>query len=85
MSTYDAREPETPLETRDQRPPGFHKVNIGHLVMGVAFLGLAFVWLMVEGDVVDPERDGWALGLPWLGAGALGLLATVLSKGRRRP
>lgn len=79
MSEYDASGTEQPPKPRS----GFHPVNIGHLVMGLAFLGLAFVWLLVERDVVEPADHGWVLGLPWLVAGAAGLAATVLSGTRR--
>ncbi|WP_203338666.1 hypothetical protein [Nocardioides limicola] len=47
-------------------------INIGHLVMGVAFLGLVAVWLLLETGVVDDFR--WLLPLPWLAAGVVGLL-----------
>ncbi len=68
---------ETPREEQ-QRDCGWHPVNVGHLVMGVAFVGLAVVWLLVDGDVVEVDRHGWVLGLPWLAAGAIGLVASVL-------
>ncbi len=35
-----------------ERPSGFHPVNVGHLVMGVAFAGMVLVWALVQGDVV---------------------------------
>lgn len=76
MSDY-----ETPLETRDERPSGWHPVNVGHLVMGVAFVGLAVVWTLVDQGVVEVDEHGWVLGLPWLAAGAVGLLASVLRHG----
>ncbi|HWI42172.1 MAG TPA: hypothetical protein VNS81_01030 [Nocardioides sp.] len=78
-----------PLPPEAPEPPtarsGFHPVNIGHLVIGLAFVGLAFVWLLVQGDTVDPEDHGWVFGLPWLAAGAVGLAATVLTRTRRAP
>ena len=75
-------ETETPRETREQSRSGWHPVNVGHLVMGVAFVGLAVVWMLVATDAVEVEEHGWVLGLPWLAAGAIGLLATAL---RHRP
>lgn len=68
--------------TTPERRTGWHPVNTGHLVMGVAFVGLVIVWALVKSDTVDPDRAGWILGLPWLAAGAAGLLASVL-RGRR--
>ena len=62
---------------------GRHLVNIGHLVFGVAFLGLTVVWLLVVTDVVLPAEDQWVLPVPWLVAGAVGLLAMLL--GSRHP
>lgn len=80
---YDA--PETPREQRVRHTPprpasGRHPVNVGHLVMGVAFLGLATVWLLVETETVALAESRWLLPLPWLAAGAAGLLATVLRR-----
>lgn len=90
MSTYDdhAPEPETtepltePLPER--RRSGWHPVNTGHLVMGVAFVGLVGVWALVASETVKIGEAGWILSLPWLAAGAAGLVATVLG-GRRHP
>jgi hypothetical protein len=63
---------------------GRHPVNIGHLVMGMAFLGLLAVWTIVQADVVDNEDIRWLLPVPWVLAGAAGLAASVLA-GRRTP
>ena len=59
-----------------------HPVNIGHLVMGIAFLGLVAVWALVEGDVVEGSEVRWLMPVPWVFAGVAGLVATVLV-GRR--
>lgn len=59
-----------------------HPVNIGHLVMGMAFLGLVAVWAVVQSDVIDDDDIRWLLPVPWVLAGAAGLVASVLS-GRR--
>lgn len=63
--------------------PGFlaagrHPVNVGHLVMGVALLGLLTVWALVEGDVVDGDDLRWVLPVPWVLAGVAGLVVLVL-------
>lgn len=74
-TTYD--EPMTgPLDAPD-KPSGFHPVNIGHLVMGVAFAGMVLVWALVQGDVVDSSELRWLMPIPWIAAGAAGLAATV--------
>lgn len=81
-------EPETPLEERTSgttASSGWHPVNIGHLVMGVAFLGLLTVWVLAGAEVVHLGDAHWLLPLPWLVAGVVGLVATVLRSARRRP
>ena len=56
-----------------------HPVNIGQLVMGVAFLGLVAVWALIQGEVVGGDDVRWLLPVPWLFAGLAGLLATLRS------
>ena len=60
-----------------------HPVNIGHLVMGLAFAGLLGIWALITGDVVDDDDIRWLLPLPWVFAGAIGLLAVTLATRRR--
>lgn len=63
----------------------WHPVHIPHLVMGLAFVGLVAVWaLVVPLNAVELPHARWLLPLPWLVAGAAGLVATVLSGRRRR-
>lgn len=62
-----------------------HPVNIGHLVMGLAFAGLVGVWALIVGDAVDGDDIRWLLPLPWVFAGAVGLLAVTLASRRRTP
>lgn len=61
---------------------GRHPVNVGHLVMGVAFLGLVTIWLLFETEVVLSKDLHWLLPLPWLAAGLAGLAGMTLT-GRR--
>ena len=63
---------------------GRHPVNIGHLVMGLAFAGLVTVWAILQADVVELSDARWLLPLPWVVAGAVGLAATALPN-RRKP
>jgi len=60
-----------------------HPVNIGHLVMGIAFLGLVGVWAIIQSDLVEGTDVRWLLPVPWVFAGIAGLLATTLSGSRR--
>ena len=64
---------------------GRHPVSVGHLVMGVAFVGLATIWLLFESDVVQTDSLRWFLPLPWLAAGVAGLLAVALTGRRTKP
>lgn len=63
---------------RPARPSGRHPVSIGHLVMGIAFLGLAVVAGLVSGNVVDGDDVHFLMPLPWVLAGLGGLAALVL-------
>jgi hypothetical protein len=56
---------------------GIHPINIGHLVMGIAFLGLAVIWALVESGTASASDLRWLLPLPWVAAGAAGLVATA--------
>jgi len=70
-------------ETLLEQPPrrswaaGVHPVNIGHLVMGVALLGLTVIWALIESDVASASDLRWLLPIPWVAAGAVGLVATA--------
>jgi hypothetical protein len=69
--------------TTVERQSGRHPVNVGHLVMGIAFLGLVGVWALIQGDVVGDGDVRWLLPVPWVLAGLAGLLAIGLSGSRR--
>lgn len=87
MSTDVNDSIERPREDRKApaRPSGWHAVNVGHLVMGTAFVGLVIVWALLTSDTVQLEDARWILPLPWLVGGALGLAATVLRGPRQHP
>jgi hypothetical protein len=74
----------TTIPTAAEGRSGRHPVNVGHLVMGIAFLGLVGVWALIQGDVVGDGDVRWLLPVPWVLAGLAGLLATALSSGNRR-
>ena len=65
------------------RPSGRHPVNIGHLVMGLALLGIVGVWALVQGDVVTGDDVHWLLPIPWVVAGLVGLVTTAITGQRR--
>ena len=62
---------------------GRHPINVGHLVLGVAFLGVTVVWALVASDTVNGSDIRWLMPIPWVSAGIAGVLATVLTSGRR--
>ena len=74
-SGYD--EPMTGPLDAPAKSSGWHPVNITQLVMGVAFAGMVLVWALVRGDVVATDELSWLLPIPWLAAGAAGLVASV--------
>ena len=74
-------------ETQSSKPgvmaAGRHPVNVGHLVIGLAFLGLVGIWLLIVNDVVDDDDIRWLLPVPWVLAGLGGLVALAVSGSRR--
>ena len=79
-TTYDT----TPGTTPGEVPSGRHPVNVGHLVMGLAFAGLVVIWALIEGDVIANRDIRWLLPIPWVLAGTAGLLAVTLGNRRRK-
>src|SRR5215210_9245779 len=74
MTTTDAR-----LGDRSKQS-GRHPINVGHFVMGIAFLGIVLIWILVESDAVTGDDIRWLLPVPWVLAGVAGLLATTRRK-----
>jgi hypothetical protein len=66
-----------------QKPSGRHQVSIGHLVMGLVFLGIVAIWALVETDTVTGDDVHWLLPIPWVVAGAVGLAVTAVTGSRR--
>ena len=77
------RDDTTVLEPRPERTTGRHLVNVAHLVMGIAFLGIVAVWLLVQGGAVGGDDVRWLLPVPWVLGGLAGLLS-IATAGRRR-
>ena len=79
---------ETSEERPGQRPglwaAGRHAVNVGHLVMGLAFLGLVGIWALYASGAVASDDLHWLLPVPWVVAGAAGLVATTVNGAARR-
>lgn len=79
----EAAEATEPAEPADVRSSGWHPVSVGHLVMGLAFLCFVGAWALVQTDVVTGDEIRWLLPIPWLVAGAVGLIAVAISGARR--
>ncbi|EGD40150.1 hypothetical protein NBCG_05578 [Nocardioidaceae bacterium Broad-1] len=81
--SHDYAPPRFEDRAGEPKPTGRHPVNIGHLVMGLAFLVFFVVWaLIVSGTVVinSIEDLRWLLPIPWIVGGSVGLLAALLRK-----
>lgn len=87
MSTWPSPDhpyaPPTPAAP-DSFNSGWHPVSTGHLVMGIAFLGMAAIWAALQGGIATSDTLSWLLPVPWLAAGAIGLTAIALGSRRRR-
>ena len=70
-------------ELQYERVSGRHPVNIGHLVMGLALLGIVGIWALVQTDTVTGDDVRWLMPIPWVVAGVVGLVATAITGGRR--
>ncbi len=77
-----------PEQMQEQKPTiweaGRHPVNIGQLVMGLTFLGLVAVWALFTTDAVGGGDVRWLLPVPFVLAGAAGLVASAVSGAARR-
>ena len=69
--------------TTSDRPSGRHQISIGHLVMGLAFLGIVGVWGLIQTDTVTGDDIRWLMPIPWVLAGVVGLAATAITGSRR--
>jgi len=54
---------------------GRHPVDVGQLVMGVAFLGMVVVWALVHFTGLGGDDFRYLLPLPWVVGGGIGLVA----------
>jgi len=66
------------------RPPADRSVKIPHLVFGLLFLGIAGVWALVLTDVITEDRLTVIAPAVLIGAGVIGLAASLASTRNRR-
>jgi hypothetical protein len=71
------------MSSTPQRPSGRHPVSVGHLVMGLVFLGIVGIWALVQTDAVAGDDVRWLLPIPWVVAGAVGLAVSAVTGSRR--
>ncbi|HSV40364.1 MAG TPA: hypothetical protein VLI04_16500 [Nocardioidaceae bacterium] len=53
------------------------QLNIGYLVVGLIFLGVSGTWLLDDTGVINPNGYEWLLPAILLGAGLIGLFASL--------
>jgi hypothetical protein len=68
----------------NQQPPADHSVKITHLVFGLLFLGVAVVWALVVGDVINEDDLAVIAPAILIVAGVVGLAASLASARNRR-
>lgn len=68
----------------NQQPPADHSVKITHLVFGLLFLGVAVVWALVIGDVINEDDLAVLAPAVLIAAGLIGLAASLASGRNRR-
>ena len=68
----------------NQQPPADHSVKITHLVFGLLFLGVAVVWALVVGDVINEDELAVIAPAVLIAAGVIGLAASLASTRNRK-
>ena len=62
-----------------------HPLNVGYLVIGLVFLGVAGSWALRQVGLVDLGQIHWLFPLTLLLAGLIGLVAMATKSLRRDP
>jgi hypothetical protein len=77
MSEQTTEMPTGPRERERSWAAGKHPVNVLHLVLGVAFLGMFVSWALIQSDTLQAHDLRWLLPIPWVAAGVAGLAASA--------
>lgn len=87
MSEHETHAYESPTyegpEAEQDHDSGRHPVQVTHLIFGIAFLAFAGIWAALTADVVQTDDLRWLLPVPWLLAGAAGLVASAVGRRSR--
>jgi hypothetical protein len=68
----------------NQQPPADRSVKVTHLVFGLLFLGVAVVWALVVGDVINEDELVVLVPAVLIAAGVIGLATSLASARNRR-
>jgi hypothetical protein len=71
-------------ETSYPQPPADRSVKVPHLVFGLLFLGVAAIWALGASDAIDGEHLAVLAPVVLIGAGVIGLAASLASGRNRR-
>ncbi len=66
------------------QPPDDRRVKIPHLIFGLLLLGVAGVWALVVTEVITEDRLPMIVPALLIGAGVIGLAASLASSRNRR-
>jgi hypothetical protein len=66
------------------QPPADRSVKVTHLVFGLLFLGVAVIWALVVGDVINEDDLAVLAPAVLIVAGVIGLAASLASGRNRR-
>ena len=80
----DSPSADSPSANSRERVQRLHPVNVTHLVFGVVFATFLGIWALVTADVVSNDDLRWLLPVPWLLAGAAGLVVATFGRSGRR-
>lgn len=57
--------------------PRTRPLNIAYLVIGMVYIGVSLTWLLDETGVIEPDGYEWLVPAVLLGAGLVGLFASI--------
>ena len=73
-----------PMSDLTSTPPPDRRLKVPHLVFGLLFLGLAGIWALVVSEVINEDQLPVLAPALLIGAGVIGLAASLASARNRR-